>query len=216
MAPTIAIVGATGRTGKYVLKGALERGYGVRALARNPAGLATTTNVLVVRGSVTDLGAVTELVQSVDMVVSCLGTSKGAKAYVVEPGTRMLLEAIRAEPAKPRFVHMSSLGLGDSRSQCRRRLWSNLFLYVGMPMVGKELFADMERAEALIHAARDISCVNVRPTILNNKPPRGYRALTSLERPGKAFVSRLDVAVFMLDTVADTSWDGVSVSLFSA
>lgn len=89
-------------------------------------------------------------------------------------------------------------------------------VYVAMPMVGKKLFVDMERAEERVLAARDISSVNVRPTTLYDRPPRGYRALTSLDRPEKAIVSRRDVAAFMLDTVTDSSWDSTSESLFSA
>ena len=34
--PSVAVVGATGRVGKHVFQGALDRGFIVRALLQNP------------------------------------------------------------------------------------------------------------------------------------------------------------------------------------
>ncbi len=215
-APIVALVGATGRTGKCVLEGALKRGWKVRALARNPDKLEAANDLTVIKGSITDLEAVKELVKGADVVLSCLGTSQGSKSYIVEGGVRMILKAIQLQQPKPRFIHMSSVGLGDSKRQCRKSLWSFLSIYVAFPLIGKGLFADMERAENLILAAKDIESVIVRPAILNNKEGRGYKALTVKDRVGKALISRRDVAAFMLDTVVDRSNDGRAISLFSA
>ena len=35
-AKTVSIIGATGKSGMWAMKGALQRGYTVRVLARNP------------------------------------------------------------------------------------------------------------------------------------------------------------------------------------
>ena len=82
-------------------------------------------------------------------------------------------------------------------------------------MIGSELFADMERAENLMFAAKDVRSIVARAAILTHKDAKGYKAQTTEERVGKMFVSRRDIAAFMLDTVTDTKYDGIAISLFS-
>lgn len=214
--PLIAIIGATGATGKYVLQGALERGFNIRVLARNPAKLNSFEGKIeIVKGSVDDFDAVKKLFNGVDVVLSTLGTNKKPN-YIVEKGVRVMLRAIEALENKPRLVHMSAVGLGDSVQQCKKSLLWNLIVKVSFPLIGSEIFADMERAEGLIMKAKDIHSVIMRAAILNNKPPRGYIVRSSDESVGKMFISRQDIAVFMLDAVRDTSFDGRAVSLFSS
>ncbi len=86
---------------------------------------------------------------------------------------------------------------------------------VSFPLIGSELFADMERAEQLIIQAKDVDSIIMRAAVLNNKPARGYIVRNSAESVGKMFISREDIASFMLDAVTDTSFDGKAISLFT-
>ena len=212
--PVVAIIGATGRVGQHVFRGAVERGYVVRALARNPSKIDAAENVTVVQGSVLDAEAVKRLMLGVNVVISCLGSRPG-EDMVVAPGTRVIVDAIQALLVKPRLVHISSLGIGDSYRQCRKLSW--IFALVMIPVFLRKYFVDMEEAEKVLRAAPDISMVVVRPTALRDKAePLGYQCRTAEDRPGRFYVSRQDVAAFMLDTVEDTARDGKAVSLFSA
>lgn len=71
----IAVLGASGRTGRFVLDRALARGMQVKALARSPSRLAEYAGRLeVLQGDATDREALRRLVSGVDAVVSTLST----------------------------------------------------------------------------------------------------------------------------------------------
>lgn len=213
---TIAIIGATGATGKQVLEGAMARGFKIRVLARTPAKLESVKDSIeIVKGSVDDLAVVKQLIDGVDVVLSTLGTSKKPN-YIVEKGVKVILQAIEASQNKPRFIHMSAVGLGDSKEQCRKSWLWYLIVKLTFPLVGSELFADMERAEELIVRTEVVNYVILRAAILNDKEARGYVVRRTEEAVGGMFISRKDIAAFMLDVVKDTTYDGKAISLFSA
>lgn len=213
--PTIAIIGATGATGKFVLEGALNRGFNIRVLARTPEKLNHLKDQIdIVKGSIDDLEAVKKLFTGTDVILSTLGTNKKPN-YIVEKGVRVMLKTIQSLNSKPRFIHMSAVGLGDSKQACTKSwLWS-FIVKVTFPLIGNEIFADMERAENLILAAKDVQAVIMRAAVLDNKKARGYKVCQSTDPVGKMFVSRRDIAAFMLNCVTDSSYDGRGISVFS-
>ncbi|TFD67757.1 NAD(P)-dependent oxidoreductase [Cryobacterium ruanii] len=68
----IALLGATGLTGRLVLREATARGHHINALARNGASL-PEDGVAVHEGDICDLDAVTRVVQGADAVISAVG-----------------------------------------------------------------------------------------------------------------------------------------------
>lgn len=121
---TILVAGASGATGRLLVKQLLDRGVKVRALVRSPEGLAEALRnhpglTLVVAG-VLDLpdAEMAALVRDCGAVVSCLGhpmTFKGVFGHprrLVTEVTRRLCEAIQANsPEAPvRFVLMNTAG----------------------------------------------------------------------------------------------------------
>ncbi len=215
-APIVAIVGGTGRTGRWVVKGALERGYVVRALARTPSKIEKNgnDNLTVIKGDATNLESIKELLSGADTVLSCLGTVKKPH-YIVESGISAILAAFEVQDKKPKLVHMSAVGLGSSRDQCKKSLVWSLIVNLGFPLIGKELFADMERGENLIIESDDVDFVIARAAILSGKEARGYKVQRPQEPVGKMMISRKDIANFMLDVVEDQSYNGEAISLFS-
>ena len=74
----IALLGATGGTGRHVLLLALARGHQVAALARDPSRLPKLpvhdpTQLRVVQGDCLQLESVQQLVRNTDVVISCVG-----------------------------------------------------------------------------------------------------------------------------------------------
>ena len=117
---TIALLGATGNTGKHVLQLALARGHKVKALVRDPAklnkldvaGVRTAGAQLeTVQGSATDVEAVRKLVQNADVVVSCIGGTSRGDTIMTTTATN-LLEVMG--PSGARLVMMTSLGCGGT------------------------------------------------------------------------------------------------------
>jgi len=81
---TLAVLGATGRTGRRVVEYALADGHAVRALARDPAALADLAHphLTVLQGDARDAAAVAALLAGTDAAISAVGGGTTA-----DPGT---------------------------------------------------------------------------------------------------------------------------------
>ncbi len=111
----IAVVGATGVTGRRVVKHALGQGNFVTAVARHPEGLSPADQLSFARGDVLSRGDLTDALEGVEAVISCIGPEKN-----LSPGTLMsvgvasiLTECKRANVR--RFILQSGIGLSDGR-----------------------------------------------------------------------------------------------------
>jgi uncharacterized protein YbjT (DUF2867 family) len=192
----ILIVGGTGGTGRELLTQALERGYQVTALVRDPSRIAKgTAGLTVVQGDVMDSESVRRTMAGQEAVVSVLGHRRYfGPTRILSEGTRNLLDAMQAHGV-PRFVGCTSLGIGDSAG--RLGLMYTLFV---LPIVLPFYFWDKARQERII-ASSNVEWTIVRPAALTNGERRGQ------VRHGHGVghflwtqsVSRADVAAFMLD-----------------
>lgn len=115
----VLVAGATGGTGKEVVKQALEQGYTVRALVRDEARARELfgDRVTYVVGDVRDTASVPGFVKGADYVVSALGSNQRRdptnKPEVVDYGAvKALAEASKAAGVK-QFVLVSSMGVTD-------------------------------------------------------------------------------------------------------
>ena len=108
---TLALFGATGKTGRHVLQYALDDGYSVRALARRPEAMTLSNDrLIVVQGDVLDAAAVRETVRGADAVVSVFGQVKGSSPTLQTDGTQNIVDAM-AEEGIRRIISLSGGGL---------------------------------------------------------------------------------------------------------
>ncbi|MDG1736932.1 MAG: NAD(P)H-binding protein [Paracoccaceae bacterium] len=98
----IALLGATGQVGKLYLKRVLDAGHTVRALVRDPSKIEPHENLTVLQGDATIADDVSSLVEGADLVVSCVGGSKGV--YVMEATAKNVLAAVRGQDAPPKAI----------------------------------------------------------------------------------------------------------------
>lgn len=192
----IALIGATGRTGRLVLHEALRRGHEVSALARTPDKLdSVAAQVRVVPGESTARASVDRLLQESDVVVSALGpTAREADLH-----SRTAAVLVQAMPVHglTRFVGVSGAGIdvpGDRKGP-RDRLIS-----AAIQRLGGAVVQDKPREHQEL-AASSLDWTLVRPPRLTDKPPTG-RVDHHAHVPGRAAsVSRADLAAFLLDVV---------------
>jgi uncharacterized protein YbjT (DUF2867 family) len=115
----IVILGATGATGRLAVDEALAAGHEVVAYVRNPNAVPARAGLRVVAGSVEDDASMRSAFAGADAVISCLGARITAGTLL--KGTdfqRRTLPAIIAAidaASVPRFVLMSSFGIGTTR-----------------------------------------------------------------------------------------------------
>lgn len=138
MAPlAVGIIGATGRTGGWVLEGCLEKDYKVFALMRSPDKLKTyyetspicksdtkkVDSISVVKGDATSADDIKSLLDAaekngspLDAIISTLGSSK--TVILVKKAAEALVGALDA-PTIPRIIWMTSTGINEATDQAK-------------------------------------------------------------------------------------------------
>ncbi len=203
----ILIIGSTGGTGRRLVEQALERGYDVTAMARDPAKIGIEhPSLSVVRGDVLDYYSVAAAVKGQDAVLSALGHKRFFfPTRILSHGTQNVLNAMQDKGVK-RFVCETSLGIGDTVG--RMGLLYTLFV---IPFILPFYFYDKTRQERLI-AKSNLDWIIVRPGVLTNSAKRGVKHYGS--NVGNfitgARISRADVADFMLDQLESGDYVGKS------
>jgi putative NADH-flavin reductase len=198
----VLIVGATGGTGRQLVTQALERGYTVTALVRDPSRLLVHhPQLTIVQGDVLDASSVEAAMRGQDAVVSALGHKRFFyPTRILSGGTRNILRAMDAHGVS-RLVCETALGIGDSAG--RMGLHYTLFV---IPVILPFYFRDKARQERII-AASKADWVIARPGVLTNGDRRGrYRHGPQVgDFLSTVRISRADVAEFMLNQlVSDT------------
>ena len=190
----VAVLGATGRTGRPLVAELLRRGHEVSALARDPGALGEVSGeVRVVRGSSRDAAALADLVAGADAVVSALGPT--GRDTTLHQDTAAFLVPVMRQAGVERFVGVSGAGIdvpGDRKSPSARVI---SFL---IRRLGGAAVAD-KPAEYAVWAASDRDWTLVRPPRLKDVAATGaveHHASTSCRA---TWVSRADLAAFLVD-----------------
>ena len=206
----VLIVGATGGTGRRLVEQALERGFWVTALVRNPSKLQLEHQRLtVIKGDVLDAASLDAAMHGQEAVLSALGHKRYFYPHrILSEGTRNVLRAMETQGAR-RLVCMSSLGIGDSAG--RMGLYYTLFV---IPLILPFYFWDKTRQERAV-AGSTSDWTIVRPGALTNGLKRG-----SVQHGGQVgsliwtvSVSRADVADFMIDQLASSAYVRTAVGV---
>jgi len=199
----LLIIGATGGTGKEIVKQGLAQGHHITAFVRNPAKFNVSHSRLnVAHGDVLDSASVEKAVVGKDAVLSALGHKRWIiPSRILSEGTNNILRAMEQHTVK-RFVCETSLGVADS--------WWKLGLYYTLfvtPFIVFFYFWDKARQERLIKQS-SVDWIIVRPGRLTNRKKRGvYRSGFNV---GNAVwtvsISRADVADFMLKQLTEDTF----------
>lgn len=199
----LLIIGGTGGTGKELIKQALEQGYNLTALVRNPEKVEITDPKLtVIKGNILDFHKVQEVVAGQDAVLSALGHKRFfIKTNILSEGTKNIIQAMEKHKVK-RFICVTSLGINDSRFKLG--LYYTLFV---VPFIIYFYFLDKAKQEKLIRSS-SLNWTIVRPGQLTKGRKGGkYKhganvgnyILTKM-------ISRADVAHFILCQLNDPTY----------
>jgi uncharacterized protein YbjT (DUF2867 family) len=197
-----SVLGATGGTGRLIVRDALSKGNSVVALVRSKATAPDLPGAKVVEGDARDEAAIVRALDGCDAVVSSLGTGMGlfGEVTLLSIATPALIAAMTQAGVR-RLVCISALGVGDSRGH-----GGFLFDRVFQPLLLRNAYKDKERQEAAIRAS-SLDWVIVRPGELNDEPARGtIRAFTDVAGIHGGKIARADVARFAVDQLIADTW----------
>jgi len=199
----ILIIGATGGTGKELVKQALERNFDVTAFVRNPDKLKIKNDRLkVLQGNVLNPESLYSAVTGQDAVLCALGHKRWFYPNnILSQGTKNIIEAMEKNNIR-RFICETALGVGNSFGKLG--LYYTLFT---IPFILPFYFWDKGRQEKIIRSS-SLDWTIVRPGMLTNGTKKGkYK---HGEKVGNFLwsvrISRADTADFMLNQITDNSY----------
>jgi uncharacterized protein YbjT (DUF2867 family) len=195
-APSILVVGATGGTGKEVVRQAREAGYKVRALVRDAdkARAQLGSDVELVVGDVRTGAGVAAAVRGVDYVVSALGSTvrndpSNTPERVDYGGVRDLVNAAASAKVK-HFVLVSSMGVTHDDHPLNK-MFGNILVW-------------KRKGEEAVRAS-GVPYTIVRPGGLLDTPggKAGIRAFQGDDLKNNGRIPRADVAAVCLNALGN-------------
>lgn len=199
----ILIVGATGGTGRQLVSQALQRGYSVTALARNPEKLDVEHPALnVIKGDVLDPDSLASAMRNQQAVLCALGHKRFFyPTRILSQGTRNIIRAMQDHNVS-RLICETSLGIGDSAG--RMGLYYTFFV---VPLILPFYYWDKTRQEQLV-AKSAVNWIIVRPAAFTKGNKRGQyqHGFQSGSRLLTPRISRAEAAEFMLDQLGSNAY----------
>ncbi len=199
----IAILGSTGFVGKILLKKALEKGYQVKTLVRDPKKLGTYMNkVEYVSGDVSQADKLEKTVQGADIVISTLppageNNDPEKSAKIME----QLVSTLEKNDVK-RFVHIGGAvhggGIDENWTFSRRLLRAYLNIACKPILIAKQMEWDILRKS-------NLNWILVRPPQITKDKPIGPLAVDE-KNLGSAKVNVEDLAEFLLEQINSDKW----------
>lgn len=189
------LIGATGDTGREILKQGLAQGHDITALVRHPSKLAVEhRNLRVIAGDVLNLVDVNAAMAGQEAVVCSLGTTVTLKPVTLfSDGTQNLVDSMVYHSVR-RIICITGIGAGDSRGH-------GGFLYDHLiePTLLRTIYEDKDRQEDILRDS-DREWIIVRPAQLTKGEATGkYRVLLDLKGVKVDEIARADVAGFVLE-----------------
>jgi putative NADH-flavin reductase len=212
----LVIFGPTGGTGRRLVERAIAEGHEVTAFARDPLRIAARHQRLeVVVGDAFDPESVRGSVAGNEAVISVLGSRQPSNPlYPHRPGdpdgvasaSSQNIVAAMKEHGLRRFVCQTAWGVGESRQD--PGFAGAFFMKVLVPPLLRDEYADKEEQEKIVRQS-DLEWVIVRPMILTNGPwTNDYRAGVDLKPGRRPYISRADVADFLMRQLTDDTFVG--------
>ena len=198
----LTIFGATGGTGKYLVRLALEHDHEVVAFTRTPSKLNIQHhNLRMVEGDIQDKEQVTRAIEGADGVISAIGPSPNSPDDLMERAARNILSGMRTHGVK-RLIW--STGAGVRAPQDEPTLMHKAFGVLLM-LISPKVLENSEKGAQVVQNS-DLHWTIARAPMLTDedKPGNYYVGYVGSEL-GRA-LSRVNYARFMLDLVEGEEW----------
>jgi len=198
----LALLGATGPTGRELVRQGLEAGHVLAALARRPAELDDLRGpgLEVVRGDARSEEPMARLLEGADAVLSALGPRRGEAEALPLIARRLVREMSRSEVA--RLIWLTRTAVHDP--QDRPRPGHGMALALAR-LYGRQILADTVAAATEVRSS-DRDWTLVRAGRLTDGPATGRAQGAHLGLGARSRVSRADVAAFLLAQVGAETW----------
>jgi putative NADH-flavin reductase len=202
----IAVLGASGRTGRLVVDALLAGGHEVSVLTRRPWHGPTAARV--VRGDALDREAVDALVGGCEAVICALGPTPGSPANLCARSTEVLIASMQRADVRS-VVAVTGAMVGHPAL-------GRFYRWLAQRVAIKATLDDRRRQEQLLRAS-GLRCTLVRPPRLTNGRGTGALRVGGALRIGPmAAVARADLARVLVRAAVDRTWEGEAVAVLKS
>ncbi len=200
----IALFGASGKTGQQFLIQALEQGYELKALARNPIKIPQESRALkIIKGDVLNPADVDKTIENTDIAVSLFGHVKGSPPWLQTDGTRNIVNSMKTYGVN-RIISLSGGALrfpGKDKPKFADKL-IKIIMQLSLPRI----LLDAESHYIFLQDS-GVKWVIVRAPRLNDDPKNGKYGVGWVGVNSGTRLSRADLADFLLRLIEDESYD---------
>jgi putative NADH-flavin reductase len=202
----IVIFGASGFSGRAILKEALAQNHQVTILVRSNVGVAfRDKNLKVVEGNVLDKEIVNQILHDQDAVIQCLGVGgkgDGKPTTFISDATKIIVEEMEKNKVK-KLIAMSNVGAGNSIA-FQPWIFNKIILPYFMKWL-KVIIDDKNKMEPIIMNSR-LDWTIVRCPNIVDKPMKGNCKATLDGKGLKLSVTLGDMASFMINQITDNTF----------
>ncbi len=199
----IVVFGASGGTGRELVKQGLAQGHDVTVFVRNPAAFTSGDRLHIVVGDARNGKAVAPAIGGQDAVLSALGGTLGDDTLLPE-SMEHILAAMKREGVR-RLIVLGASGVwpgATKRLSAPMRAMARVF---DATLLKKPFRA--QRAMQTKIQSSDTEWTVVQPPRLVNKPGTGRFRVDGEALPAAGVkIARADVAAFMLAQLASAEW----------
>jgi putative NADH-flavin reductase len=196
----VALLGATGKAGKYLLTQLLHQGYIVRALIRKPENYSFTHPSLeIISGDIKDLETARSLLEGCDAVLSMIG-QKPEDVLISSLATSNIVHVIE-ELSSKRYVLLSGITLDTPDDKKSEKVQQ---ASAWMRQTCPEVTADKQKAYELLSGS-SINWTIVRVPWIEQTEERRGTITDLLDCPGES-ISTTDLADFFVSQLKDGTY----------
>jgi putative NADH-flavin reductase len=196
----VAVIGGTGKAGKYLVKQLLLQNFHIKLLHRKPETLGSNNPLIeIVKGDARDYNAIYTLLAGCDAVLSCL-SQPAVEPTIFSDATRNILKAMAAHNIN-RYVTTAGLNVDtpfDIKSA--QTVFGTNWMYENFPVTTADRQVEYQ---LLVDSSTDWTMV--RLPLINQTDDKGEIAVSLVDCPGNS-ISATNLAVFMIAQLGRTEF----------
>lgn len=192
----IAVIGGTGKAGKYLIDQLINKGYQIKALTRNPEKPRHDLLLEKITGDARNYESVFALLQDCDAVISTIGPSKN------EPDTCSIVtgHVIHAMQTLNINRYIELAGLAIDTPSDKKGFITKLLVRI-MKLVVPAIIADRQKGYRLLTES-NLDWTLVRSSMIEQTDSKRLIKTSLLDGTGRK-VSSTDLALFMVNQLSD-------------
>jgi putative NADH-flavin reductase len=193
----IAVIGGTGKAGKFLVKELVKQEVSIKVLARNPENILGQNPLIeVIPGNALDYNSILKLLTGCDAVISALGPSR-SKPDTCSVAVGHIIKAMHELHIK-RYIELAGLAIDTPDD---KKGWKTRLVVALMKRLFPAIINDRQKGYELLLAS-DLRWTIVRSSMIKLTDAKRVLKTSLSDSPGGQ-ISATDLAVFLIDQLTD-------------